>query len=104
MYISPTLTNHMKKNYKTILIALITLCTFQSCATVFSGRTNAYQRTKPVPGQEQRRLRVGAFIADIVLFWPGVIVDFATCAIYKPYPAASTATASPQSVPANGGK
>jgi hypothetical protein len=29
---------------------------------------------------------VGAFIADILLFWPGTIVDFATGAIYKPHP------------------
>jgi hypothetical protein len=27
---------------------------------------------------------VGALIADILLFWPGTIVDFATGAIYKP--------------------
>jgi len=25
-----------------------------------------------------------ALIADIILFWPGTIVDFATGAIYKP--------------------
>ncbi len=59
----------------------------QSCATVFGGHVNAYQRTRPAPGQQQRRLRVGAFIADILLFWPGTIVDFATCAIYRPTPA-----------------
>lgn len=32
----------------------------------------------------QRDIRVGALIADILLFWPGTIVDFATGAIYKP--------------------
>jgi hypothetical protein len=77
----------MKKIYKSIAPVLIVLCLFQSCATVFGGSVNTYQRTKPLPGQEQRRLRVGAFVADLLLFWPGLIVDFATCAIYKPTPA-----------------
>jgi len=57
-----------------------------SCATVFGGHVNAYQRTKPQAGEQQRPMRVVAFIADIVLFWPGLIVDFATCAIYRPQP------------------
>jgi hypothetical protein len=82
----------MKKNYKTLILALLVLCVMQSCATVFGGAVNTYQRTKPLPGQEQRRLRVGAFIADILLFWPGTIVDFATCAIYRPTPAQPAAT------------
>jgi hypothetical protein len=77
---------HMLKTYKKIIAAVLILCVLQSCATVFGGRVNSYQRTKPLPGQEQRRMRVGAFIADILLFWPGLIVDFATAAIYKPTP------------------
>jgi hypothetical protein len=76
----------MKKNYKNIIFALLVVCTLQSCATVFGGHVNTYQRTKPLPGQQQRRLRVGEFIADILLFSPGAIIDFATCAIYKPTP------------------
>lgn len=79
----------MKKIYKTIVPLLLIVCVLQSCATVFGGRVNAYQRTKPLPGQQQRPLRVGAFIADILLFWPGAIVDFATCAIYRPAPSAT---------------
>lgn len=55
-----------------------------SCATVFGGPVTEYQRTKPAAGQPQREIRVGALIADILLFWPGAIVDFATGAIYKP--------------------
>lgn len=55
-----------------------------SCATVFGGPVSSYQKTKPAPGQPQRDVRVGALIADIILFWPGTIVDFATGAIYKP--------------------
>ena len=80
---------NIKKNYKVIICALLALSTLQSCATVFGGHVNAYQRTKPLPGQETRKLRVGAFIADVLLFWPGTIIDFATCAIYKPNPSAT---------------
>lgn len=81
----------MKKIKSTIALVLA-VCVLSSCATVFGGRVNAYQRTKPAPGQQQRRLRTVAFIADILLFWPGAIVDFATCAIYRPNPAPSEHT------------
>jgi hypothetical protein len=74
----------MKKIYKGIIPAFLALCILQSCATVFGGHVNTYQRTRPLPGQQQRPLRVVAFIADILLFWPGTIIDFATCAIYRP--------------------
>jgi hypothetical protein len=60
------------------------LSSLSSCATVFGGHVSEYQKTKPAPGQPQRDVRVGALIADILLFWPGTIVDFATGAIYKP--------------------
>lgn len=75
------------KKIKPLIALLLIAVTLSSCATVFGGRVNAYQRTKPREGEQQRRLRVGAFIADVLLFWPGTIVDFATCAIYKPTPA-----------------
>jgi hypothetical protein len=75
------------KKAKAIIALLLITTVLSSCATVFGGRVNTYQRTKPQAGQQQRRLRVGAFIADILLFWPGAVVDFATCAIYKPMPA-----------------
>lgn len=82
----------MKKS--SLIVALFLATTvFSSCATVFGGHVNSYQRTKPAPGQEQRRLRVGAFIADLVLFWPGLVIDFATCAIYRPTPAHDEAPA-----------
>lgn len=57
---------------------------FTSCATVFGGRVSECQRTKPTAGEPTRQVRAGALIADILLFWPGAIVDFATGAIYKP--------------------
>lgn len=63
-----------------LLVAII----LPSCATVFGGPVSACQRTKPAPGEPQRAVRAGALIADILLFWPGAIVDFATGAIYKP--------------------
>ena len=55
-----------------------------SCATVFGGKVTAHQKTKPATGEQQREIRVGALIADILLFWPGIIVDFTTGAIYRP--------------------
>ena len=73
----------MKKLTK-LVSYLIIAGVFSSCATVFGGKVTAYQKTKPAPGQPQRDVRVGALIADILLFWPGLIVDFATGAIYKP--------------------
>lgn len=73
----------MKKIAKLLSIVLI-MASMSSCATIFGGPVTEYQRTKPGPGEPQRKVRVGALIADIVLFAPGLIVDFATGAIYKP--------------------
>jgi hypothetical protein len=73
----------MKKLSNILAIALLVL-SMSSCATVFGGKVTDYQRTKPAAGEPQREVRVGALIADIILFWPGAIVDFATGAIYKP--------------------
>ncbi len=66
-----------------IAIGLVAIM-MSSCATVFGGKVTAHQKTKPAAGEQQREVRVGALIADILLFWPGAIVDFATGAIYKP--------------------
>jgi hypothetical protein len=68
--------------------AIISSCAIilSGCATVFGGPRTSYQVTKPLDGQPQRQVRVGALIADIILFLPGTIVDFATGAIYKPAP------------------
>ncbi len=57
---------------------------FSSCATILGGSVNTCQKTKPQPGQPSRDVRVAALIFDILLFWPGAIVDFADGAIYKP--------------------
>lgn len=73
----------MKKLVKSLSIGLLVV-SMSSCATIFGGPVSEYQRTKPLPGEPQRKVRAGALIADILLFWPGAIVDFATGAIYKP--------------------
>ncbi|OIQ19412.1 hypothetical protein [Lacinutrix sp. MedPE-SW] len=73
----------MKKIKNVIAIGLMAII-MSSCATVFGGKVTAAQKRKPLPGEEQRQVRVVALIADIILFWPGLIVDFATGAIYKP--------------------
>lgn len=73
----------MKKLVKSLSIGLL-LVSMSSCATIFGGPVTEYQRTKPEPGEPQRKVRTGALIADILLFFPGTIVDFATGAIYKP--------------------
>ena len=75
----------MKKSFTRSLLAIAILASMSSCATVFGGRVTEYQRTKPAPGQPQREIRAGALIADVVLFWPSVLVDFITGAIYRPY-------------------
>ena len=81
------------KKAKSSIALFLTVCTLSSCATVFGGRVNTYQHTKPLPGGETRSIRPVALIADILFFAPGLIVDFATCAIYRPQPAAAASTA-----------
>ena len=74
----------MKKKITQTLAILMIAATLSSCATVFGGPVSSYQKTKPAAGQPQRDVRVGALICDILLFPLGLIVDFATGAIYKP--------------------
>lgn len=73
--------NKIVKGIFTISFASILL---SSCATVLGGKVSECQRTKPRSGEPSRSVRAGALIADIILFWPGAIVDFVTGAIYKP--------------------
>lgn len=69
-------------------ILLVVLCAgtllMESCATVFGGHISNCQRTRPRENSPSRQLRVIALVCDIVLFWPGAIVDFADGAIYRP--------------------
>ncbi|SFC90222.1 hypothetical protein SAMN05216167_102765 [Spirosoma endophyticum] len=87
------------KKFTLVALAAITLSgSLSSCATVFGGRVTEQQKRKPVPGEQQRQVRVGALIADIILFWPGTIIDFATGAIYKPQPVLTSQKAPQPSV------
>jgi len=75
----------MMRKIKIYAIILLTSLALSSCATIFvAGKASTCQKTKPAEGQPQRDIRVGLLILDILLFWPGAIVDFATCEIYKP--------------------
>jgi hypothetical protein len=69
---------------KICVLLIIVTVVLSSCATILCGPVTECQRTKPAPGEPQREVRVGVLIADIILFWPGAIVDFATGAVYKP--------------------
>ena len=75
----------MKKVLKLIVIGIIAF-SMTGCATVFGGQITAYQKRKPAPGEQQRQVRVGYLVADIIVFLPSTVVDFATGAIYKPNP------------------
>ncbi|SNS09992.1 hypothetical protein SAMN06295967_103166 [Belliella buryatensis] len=74
----------MKTTITKLLSMVLIMASLSSCATIFGGPVTEYQRTKPGPGEPQRQVRVGALVANILLFMPGLIVDFATGAIYKP--------------------
>lgn len=73
------------------IFGILALTLNTSCATVLSGHPpTEYQTTKPAPGEPQREIRVGALVADLILFWPGAVIDFATGQIYKPAPTIRT--------------
>jgi len=74
----------MKKSILKLSAIVLVVTSLTSCASVFGGKVSECQRTKPAEGQPTREVRTGALIADILLFWPGAIVDFATGAIYRP--------------------
>jgi hypothetical protein len=73
-----------KSKIKILAIIMYLIIVLPSCATIFGGPVSVCQRTIPASGQPAREIRAGVLIADILLFFPGLIVDFATCAIYKP--------------------
>ncbi|QMU27830.1 hypothetical protein [Adhaeribacter radiodurans] len=79
----------MKKITQVAAVVLLTV-SMSSCATLFGGKVTAYQKTRPAAGEPQREIRIGALVADVLLFWPSLAVDFATGAIYKPQEKTST--------------
>jgi hypothetical protein len=74
----------MKKTINLTILLLMAI-SVTSCATLFGGKISQHQKTQPGPGEQQRQIRPVALVADLLLFWPSLIVDFATGAIYKPY-------------------
>ncbi len=90
----------MKKLTLVAAVAFFSM-SMTSCATLFGGRVTEYQKTRPAPGQPQREIRVGALVADVLLFWPSLAVDFATGAIYKPLDKTSANTNSNSSSSTN---
>ena len=73
----------MKKNLSIIMTVLLISSSFTSCATLFGGKVDKCQMTKPGNGQPKREIKILPLVADIVLFAPALIVDFATNAIYE---------------------
>lgn len=68
---------------KKILIVLALILT-TGCATVFNGGpVTEYQKTKPAVGEPRRQIKVVPLVADALIFWPSIAVDFASGAIYK---------------------
>lgn len=94
----------MKKTILNGMIAILLISSLSSCATVFGGRITAAQRTRPAEGEPHRPIRAVAMIADIVLFWPGLIVDFVTGAIYKPERKEKSEKTAPKAETAQAGK
>lgn len=74
----------MKKYIIKSICLISLLSSLSSCATILGGPITASQKRKPHKSQPAREIRVGALFADLLLFWPGAIVDFSTGAIYKP--------------------
>ncbi len=82
----------MKKSI--ILFCLFVLMLeITSCATIVGGQVTESQRRKPLPGEQSRQIKVGALIADAFFFGGvGIIIDFATGAIYKPTAKSNTSS------------
>lgn len=74
----------IKKTFLKSIMVITIISLLSSCATVFGGRITQAQRTRPAAGEPTRRIRAVPLIADIILFLPGLAVDFITGAIYKP--------------------
>ena len=74
----------MKKLLSALLL-MVFVFQITSCATIVGGQVTDSQIRKPLPGEPSRQVKVGALVADAVFFdGLGILVDFATGAIYKP--------------------
>lgn len=86
----------MFKNITKFVLICLLAASVSGCATVFGGPVSSYQKLPPKAGDPPKQIRVGALVADVLLFWPGILIDFATGAIYKPLPAGYQAPTAPQ--------
>jgi hypothetical protein len=76
-----------KEYLKRFLMLGIATASLTSCATVFDGHITESQKRRPAKGEPRRDVKIGALIADILLFpLVSLPVDFATGAIYKATP------------------
>jgi len=66
---------------KTILALVLVSFMISSCATIFGGKISDCQRTKPKLGEAARKIRIVPLLLDCGV---GLVIDFATGAIYKP--------------------
>jgi hypothetical protein len=73
------------KKVKVFTLVLFAALMLNSCATILvAGKADECQRTKPLPGQPQREVRVGYLILDILFLGiPFTAVDFITAEIYR---------------------
>lgn len=84
------------KKMKTLIAALLIMNVFSGCAAILGGKRTSYQTVKPKDGEPQRQVRVGYIVADVFLTGAlGLIIDFATGAIYKPEPKPAPANDKP---------
>lgn len=70
------------------VLALLVAVTITSCGTItqMPNPTTSYQGTKPSQGQPAREIKTGALVADLFMgVWP-LVIDFATCQIYREAP------------------
>jgi hypothetical protein len=74
----------MKAQLLKICAIIFVAASLSSCATVFGGRVSDCQRTIPAKGEPRREVRSAALILDVLFFPPGVAIDLATGAIFKP--------------------
>lgn len=65
----------MKKS----LLILCSAILLSSCATVLGGK----KTLKPNEDEPKRKVRWGYVVADVLLFPPGLIIDFAAGTIYR---------------------
>jgi hypothetical protein len=73
------------KKIMLLLCTIVLLLEISSCATIVGGQVTESQRRKPIPGEQARQIKVGALVADAFFFGGlGILIDFATGAIYKP--------------------